>query len=63
MSPGPPTAPSATPFIVHRKEVDLRIVPLSFLALILLGTALLLLPWAHHAGKSVGILDAFFLAT
>lgn len=47
---------------VRRDEADLRIVPLGFLALILVGTALMLLPWAHRAGKSVDLLDAFFLS-
>jgi len=40
----------------------LRIVPLGFLGVILIGTALLLLPWAHRAGQGVGLLDAFFLS-
>jgi len=56
--------PSAwTQPIVRRKEVDLRIVPLGFLALIGLGTTLLMLPWAHQAGHSLRWLDAFFLST
>jgi trk system potassium uptake protein TrkH len=49
--------------IIHRKEVDLRLVPLAFFALIVIGTALLWLPWTHRAGQSIGPLDAFFLAT
>lgn len=49
--------------MVRRKEVDLRVVPASFAVLITVGTALLLLPWAHQPGKSLGLLDAFFLAT
>jgi trk system potassium uptake protein len=48
---------------VHRKDVDLRIVPLGFLALILLGFVLLLLPWAHRPGHTIGFLDALFLST
>lgn len=47
----------------QRQEVDLRLVPLGFAALIALGAALLTLPWAHQPGKSVGTLDAFFLST
>jgi len=49
--------------IVRRKEVDLRLVPLGFLALIIVGTLLLMLPWAHQQGESIGWLDSFFLAT
>lgn len=63
MSDGPTSNQTATTFMVRRKQMDLRIVPASFLALILIGTGLLLLPWAHNTGRSVGVLDAFFLAT
>jgi trk system potassium uptake protein TrkH len=49
--------------VVRRKEVDLRLVPVGFLALIIVGTLLLLLPYAHRAGKSIAPLDSFFLAT
>jgi trk system potassium uptake protein TrkH len=49
--------------IVRRKEVDLRLVPLGFIALIIIGTLLLMLPWAHREGESIGWLDSFFLAT
>ncbi|HTX21197.1 MAG TPA: hypothetical protein VMD27_05020 [Candidatus Aquilonibacter sp.] len=48
---------------VRRKEVDLRLVPLGFLALILVGAILLRLPWTHRSGESIGWLDSFFLAT
>jgi trk system potassium uptake protein TrkH len=48
---------------LRRKEVDLRLVPLGFAALILVGAALLLLPWAHNPGHSLGWLDALFLST
>lgn len=48
---------------VRRKEVDLRIVPLGFAAIIAAGTCLLMLPWAHHAGHSVKWIDALFLST
>lgn len=48
---------------LRRHEVDLRIVPAAFLALIAVGAALLTLPWAHAPGKSVGTLDAVFVAT
>jgi len=49
--------------VVRRKELNLRLVPLGFLALILVGTLLLLLPVAHQPGKSIEWLDSFFLAT
>jgi trk system potassium uptake protein TrkH len=49
--------------VVHRQEVDLRLVPAFFLAVILIGTLLLWAPWSHRAGQSVPLLDAFFLAT
>jgi trk system potassium uptake protein TrkH len=52
-----------TPFKPQRQELDLRLVPLGFGALIALGAALLTLPWAHQPGQSIGTLDAFFLAT
>ena len=47
----------------RRQDANLRIVPLGFGTLILVGTLCLLLPWAHQPGHSVGLLDAFFLAT
>lgn len=47
----------------RRKEVDLRLVPMGFAALILVGALLLLLPLAHKPGHSVGWLDALFLST
>lgn len=46
----------------RRQEVDLRLVPAGFLALIAVGTLLLVLPWAQRPGQFVGALDAFFLA-
>jgi trk system potassium uptake protein TrkH len=49
--------------IVRRQEVDLRLVPLGFLGLIVIGALLLRLPWTHRAGQSIGWLDAFFLST
>ncbi|MGH7951197.1 MAG: TrkH family potassium uptake protein, partial [Limisphaerales bacterium] len=49
--------------VVRRKEVDLRLVPLGFFALIVVGALLLMLPWAHRDGESLGWLDSFFLAT
>ena len=49
--------------VARRKEVRLRLVPIGFLALILVGAFLLLLPWTHHTGKSISPLDALFLAT
>jgi trk system potassium uptake protein len=57
-SPIAPFAPKQ-----RRKEVDLRLVPLGFGALILVGTVLLMLPWTRHPGHSLGWLDSLFLAT
>lgn len=42
---------------------DLRLVPLGFAALILVGAALLSLPWAHRDGRCVGAIDTIFLST
>ncbi|MEK7674358.1 MAG: potassium transporter TrkG [Verrucomicrobiota bacterium] len=50
-------------FKPRRREVDLRLVPMGFAALILVGALLLLLPWAHKPGHSLGWLDALFLST
>ncbi len=47
----------------RRKDVDLRLIPTGFAALILVGAFLLLLPWAHRPGRSIGGLDALFLST
>lgn len=59
----PSAAQSAwLPRIRRSAEVDLRLVPAGFLALILVGAVLLMLPAAHSAGQSVGALDALFLA-
>lgn len=49
--------------LLRRKEVDLRLVPLGFAVLITLGTALLVLPWAHRPGQSLSWVDALFLST
>lgn len=46
----------------QRKEADLRFVPLSFGALILVGALLLALPWSHQVGKSVSLLDGLFVS-
>ncbi len=46
----------------RRTEVDLLLVPKGFLALILMGTFLLALPWAHQPGQTVGVLNAAFIA-
>lgn len=60
-----PADKPVTPFVAaqRRKEVDLRLVPLGFAALILVGAVLLRLPWAHRLGHSLGWLDALFLST
>lgn len=44
-------------------EVDLRVIPAGFLGLILMGTLLLKLPWAHREGHGLGWLDSLFLST
>lgn len=43
--------------------MDLRLVPMGFGAIILVGTALLLLPWAHRPDHAINWLDSLFLAT
>ncbi len=50
-------------FQPRRRQVDLRLVPMGFAAIILVGTVLLMLPWAHRPGHSLGWLDSLFLAT
>ena len=52
-----------TTFKPRKRDVDLRVVPMGFLAIILIGTALLTLPWAHQPGHNLGWLDALFLST
>ena len=47
---------------LRRKEVDLRLVPLGFGMLILVGALLLSLPWAHKSGQTIGWIDALFLS-
>jgi trk system potassium uptake protein TrkH len=51
------------PPVLARNEVKLRMIPIGFAALILVGTVLLALPFSHNAGESVSVLDAFFLST
>lgn len=48
---------------LRRRDVDLRLVPFGFAGLIALGTLFLMLPWTHQPGRSLGWLDALFLAT
>lgn len=47
---------------VPHAEVDLRLVPMGFLTVILVGSVLLMLPWAHRPGQSVTAIDALFVA-
>jgi trk system potassium uptake protein len=47
----------------RRKDVDLRLVPMGFGTLIFVGAALLVIPWTHNPGKTIGFLDALFLST
>ena len=63
MPPTPHGVASMTRTSVRRKEVDMRLVPLGFAGLIALGSLLLLLPWTHRPGQSLGWLDALFLST
>lgn len=49
-------------FQPQRSDPDLRPLPLGFLALIALGGALLLLPWARPPGRELALIDAFFLS-
>src|SRR6187402_1674866 len=49
--------------VVHRQEVDLRLIPAFFIAVIIIGALLLWSPWSLQAGQSINLLDAFFLAT
>ncbi len=48
--------------VVRRREVDLRLVPIGFLGLILVGSILLSLPSAHQPGRSLAWIDALFTA-
>ncbi len=50
-------------FQPQRQDPDLRTVPLGFLALIVVGGLVLLLPWLHQPGRDLAVIDAFFLAT
>jgi trk system potassium uptake protein TrkH len=47
----------------RRREIDLRLVPKGFAALILFGAFLLLLPWSHQPGHAIHWIDALFLST
>jgi trk system potassium uptake protein len=47
----------------RRNDVDWRLVPLGFVALIGVGALLLLLPWAHREGQTLSFLNALFLST
>ncbi len=48
--------------IQRRSQVDLRLVPLVFGILILVGAILLSLPWAHKTGRTIDWIDALFLS-
>ncbi|MDD3179286.1 MAG: potassium transporter TrkG [Opitutaceae bacterium] len=58
-----PDAKWLSPFQPQRSDPDLRPVPLGFLAIIAVGTALLLLPFSHLPGRPLHWINAFFLAT
>jgi trk system potassium uptake protein len=51
------------PPAIQRREVDLRLVPLAFITIILIGGLLLWTPWAQRSGQSIGMVDALFLST
>ena len=51
------------PIRVRNKLTPTRIILLSFILLILVGTMLLMLPIAHKSTESVSFLDALFTAT
>lgn len=57
-----PPAGNSRP-LVKRDEVDLRLVPLAFLALIAMGAGLLMLPISRLPEQPLAWLDAFFLST
>jgi len=48
--------------VVRRHEVDLRLVPLAFGTIILIGALLLWTPWAQQAPSSLSMVDAMFLS-
>ena len=50
-------------FQPQRRDPDLRPLPLGFLCLIVVGAALLLLPWSLRPGQTLAFVDALFLAT
>lgn len=62
MSPLDP-APAARPTVRGVRLTPARLIALSFLAAIAVGTALLALPVAHAPDVRVGVLDALFTAT
>ena len=52
--------------MIKRRQMRIapeRLIPLSFLLAIILGTLLLMLPFATAEGESTGILTALFTAT
>src|SRR6478736_2126715 len=49
--------------VIHRQEVDLRLIPAFFITVIVIGALLLWSPWSLQAGQSIHPLDAVFLAT
>lgn len=47
----------------HKRMPQLRVIVLGYLAMILLGTLLLMLPFATRSGESASVLTALFTAT
>ncbi|NLB45651.1 MAG: Trk family potassium uptake protein, partial [Clostridiaceae bacterium] len=52
-----------SPFLRWANARPGRVISLSFLLVILIGSALLLLPFASRDGRSIGLLQAVFTAT
>lgn len=50
-------------FQPQRSDPDLRPVPLGFMALIVIGAGLLVLPISHAPGRTLSWIDAFFVST
>lgn len=52
-----------TPLLERIKFAPAQIVIISFLIIVVVGTLLLMLPISAAEGKSIGLVDAFFMAT
>lgn len=63
LKPALVSAPPEPRHVVRLKQADLRLVPMGFATIILVGAVLLMLPWAHQPGHTIAWLDSLFLAT